>query len=270
MLPAGLMAKAIHLCAAGLSTAMLPPQSTENLYAVVIHSGAQLLHQPDNLADAQATVRDLLALGADFDAGPLAINGRDFASYGVTSASVFDPCALSHVDDALGSIAASSTPTVSTIAALVHQAFGARITDTLRPVNASYGALHSWHKVGQAVDFVPAGGVLSITRAQIRALMAAHGIRLLELLGPGDSGHSNHWHVAFARPGQVIDHIRQQEGDEDWIVAPASDRAVPTTTLANADAPTAPVSAPSLTAKAPPHWDVFALAQWRAGHGGGS
>lgn len=269
MLPAGLMAKAIHLCAAGLSTAMLAPQSSENLYAVVIHSGAQLLHQPDNSADAQATVRDLLTRGADFDAGPLAINGRDFASYGVTPASVFDPCALSRVDDAPAPIAGGNIPTVSTIAALLRQAFGARITDTLRPVNASYGALHSWHKVGQAVDFVPAGGVLSITRAQIRELMSAHGIRLLELLGPGDPGHSNHWHVAFARPGQVIDHIRQQEGDEDWIVAPMPDDTAPTT-LASADRPTAPASAPLLTAKAPPRWDVFALAQWRAGHGDGS
>lgn len=248
---------------------MLPPQSSENVYTVVIHSGAQLLHQPNNFADAQATVRDLLTLGADFNAGPLAINGRDFASYGVTPASAFDPCALSHVDDARASIAASDAPTVSTITALVRQAFGARITDSLRPINATYGALHSWHKVGQAVDFIPAGGLLTITRAQIRALMSARGIRLLELLGPGDPGHSNHWHVAFARPGQVIDHIRQQEGDEDWIVAPASD-GMAHTTLASADAPTAPASAPSLTAKAPPHWDVFASAQWRAGHGGGS
>src|SRR3546814_13107053 len=28
--------------------------------------------------------------------------------------------------------------------------------------------------------------------------MAANGIRIVELLGPGDPGHSDHWHVAFA------------------------------------------------------------------------
>src|SRR3546814_5957477 len=68
----------------------------------------------------------------------------------------------------------------------------------VRPVDAGYGAKGSYHKTGQAVDFVPRGGVGAISRAQIRALMAANGIRVLELLGPGDPGHSDHWHVAFA------------------------------------------------------------------------
>src|SRR3546814_19067670 len=64
-----------------------------------------------------------------------------------------------------------------------------RITDMVRPVDAGYGAKGSYHKTGQAVDFVPRGGVGAISRAQIRALMAANGIRVLELLGPGDPGH---------------------------------------------------------------------------------
>jgi hypothetical protein len=266
MLPVALTAKAIQLCAAGLGGGVRPAPAA---YAITVHAGATLSRQPVAKADAEATVRDLVTLGADFEAGPLAISGRDFATYGVTPASVFDPCALAHIDDRPMDVPASGVPTVSNVAAMVRRAFGARITDTIRPMNAGYGARYSWHKFGQAVDFVPAGGVNSITRDQIRALMGQSGIRLIELLGPGDRGHSNHWHVAFARPGQVIDRTRPIEEDEDWIVnvasadAPAS---VPVGTVAHA----APASVLQTAAKAPPQWDVFASAEWRASQGGGS
>lgn len=270
MLPAGLLAKAIHLCAAGLSVAGVPAPANENLYVINVYAGATLLRQPTNADDAAATVRDLLALGADFDAGPLGISGRGFGSDGVTPASVFSPCALGHIDADAPTSPVTGLPAVSDVVALVRQAFGARITDTIRPVNASYGALHSWHKVGQAVDFVPAGGVMAINREQIRTLMAAHGIRLLELLGPGDPGHANHWHVAFARPGQSVDPSAMREGDEDWIVTPQQTGALPAPSIAKADAPYAPTPALHLAAKAPPSWDVFASARWRQSQGDGS
>ena len=267
MLPAVLTAKAIQLCAAGLGAAVTTPAPP---YAIIVHTGASLTRQPDNEADAEATVRDLLALGADFDAGPLAIKGRDFATYGITPASVFDPCALAQVDDGSQRASIPTTATVSGVTALLRRAFAARITDTIRPMNATYGARYSWHKFGQAVDFVPAAGVNSITRDQIRALMGQSGIRLIELLGPGDRGHSNHWHIAFARPGQVIDRIRPVEEDEDWIVNVASADVRRPSALSGTDAPSAPVSALQPTEKAPPRWDVFAAEEWRVSHGGGS
>jgi hypothetical protein len=237
-------------------------------YAITVHTGAVLAREPATEADAQATVRDLLALGADFEAGPLAINGRDFAADGVTPATVFDACTLAHVEAAPAPVPMSGAPTVLKVAALLRRAFDARITDTLRPTNASYGALHSWHKVGQAVDFVPSAGVMSINRDEIRALMASNGIRLLELLGPGDRGHANHWHVAFAHPGQVIDGIRPIEGDENWMVnvASAGDHANHTNYAPYA----ASASAPPPAKEAPPQWDVFAAQDWRAAHGSGS
>lgn len=219
--------------------------------------------------DAVATVRDLIALGADFEAGPLAINGRDFATYGVTPASVFDACALVHIEANAQSERVAEPATVSSVSTLLWHAFGARITDTIRPRNASYGARYSWHKFGQAVDFVPAGGVNSINRDQIRALMGQSGIRLIELLGPGDRGHSNHWHVAFARPGQVIDRTRPIEEDEDWIVNVASADG-PASTPVGTEAHTAPALVLQTAANAPPQWDVFASAEWRASQGGGS
>ena len=267
MLPVGLTAKVIQLCAAGFGAAMSPPPTA---FAITVHTGATLSREPVNAADAEATVRDLIALGADFTAGPLEIAGRDFATYGVTPASVFDACALAHIDDGQSPAGPLGTPSVSNVAALVRRAFGARITDTIRPMNASYGARYSWHKYGQAVDFVPAGGVNSINRDQIRTLMGQSGIRLIELLGPGDRGHSNHWHVAFARPGQVIDRTRPIEEDEDWIVNVAQADVPSSTTPLDPEAPPAPASALVSAVKAPPQWDVFASEEWRAAHGGGS
>jgi hypothetical protein len=266
MLPAGLTAKAIQLCAAGFGGGVTPLPAP---YAISVHAGAALSREPVTEADAELTVRDLIALGADFVAGPLAISGRDFATYGVTPASVFDPCALAHIGDGTAGTPAGGAPTVSNVTALVRRAFGARITDTIRPMNASYGARYSWHKFGQAVDFVPAGGVNSINRDQIRALMGQSGIRLIELLGPGDRGHSNHWHIAFARPGQVIDRTRPIEEDEDWIVNVASADG-PASTPVGTEAHIAPASALQTAGKAPPQWDVFASAEWRASQGGGS
>lgn len=182
---------------------------------------------------------------------------------------MFDPCALARIDDGQSPAGLSGTPSVSNVAALVRRAFGARITDTMRPMNASYGARYSWHRFGQAVDFVPAGGDNSISRDQIRALMGQSGIRLIELLGPGDRGHSNHWHIAFARPGQVIDRTRPIEEDEDWIVNVASADG-PASTPVGTEAHTAPASVLQTAAKAPPQWDVFGRAEWRASQGGGS
>ncbi len=215
-------------------------------------------------------MRDLIALGADFEAGPLAIRGRDFATFGITPATVFDACAFAHIEDDQSSIGSVSAPSVSNVAALVRRAFGARITDTIRPGNASYGARYSWHKSGQAIDFVPAGGVNAIDRDQVRALMGQSGIRIIELLGPGDRDHANHWHVAFARPGHVIDRIRPIEGDEDWLITVAQGEAPSSPTPVGAEAPTARASTLAYAAKAPPQWDVFANQEWRAVHGGGS
>ena len=215
-------------------------------------------------------MRDLIALGADFSAGPLKIAGRDFASYGITASTVFDACALAHIEDDQSPVGSHAAPSVSNVAALVRRAFGARVTDTIRPMNASYGARYSWHKYGQAIDFVPAGGVDAIDREQVRALMGQSGMRIIELLGPGDRGHANHWHVAFARPGQVIDRTRPIEGDEDWLITVAKGDAPSLPAPVGVKASTAPASTLAYAAKAPPQWDVFANQDWRAAHGGGS
>lgn len=270
MLAKALTAKAIQMCAAGTAAALTP---TAN-YEISVHSGPALVRQPDNAADAEATVRDLIARGADFDAGPLAINVQDFDRFGVTPASLWDACALARASADAGG------PSLASVVELVRSAFGARITDTARPMNAKYGAEHSWHKYGQAVDFVPLAGLHSIDRAQIRAVMAANGIRLVELLGPGDPGHSNHWHIAFARADQPASERVPGEGNEAWNVTIAASDAVPiapaslTVSPSSASSPQSavtPAAHPAILAqKAPPQCDVFAVAEWKQRQGDGS
>lgn len=168
MLTVGPTAKAMQRCTAALEGSVVPVPAT---YAITVHAGAALSRQPDAKADAEATVRDLTTFGADFDAGPLAISGRGFATYGVTPASVFDACALAHIDDgAAGTV--DGAPTVS-------------------------------------------------------------------------------------------------NEDEDWIVNVASADA-PASAPVGTDARTAPPSVLQTAAKAPPQWDVFASAEWRASQGAGS
>lgn len=145
-------------------------------------------------------------------------------------------------------------------------AFGGRITDTVRPMNASYGAANSYHKYGQAVDFVPRGGVGAISRQQIRAVMAANGIRVVELLGPGDRDHDDHWHVAFATDGGAP----VLPASAPWTVAVSDAR-----DAADRDGQSAPILLAAATSiqvdgvtmegaeGPPPAWDVFAVADWQ-------
>lgn len=155
--------------------------------------------------------------------------------------------------------------TARNVGQVLLDAFGGRITDTVRPMNASYGAANSYHKFGQAVDFVPRGGVGAITREQIRALLAANGIRIVELLGPGDPDHDDHWHVAFAAdnrppllpttpPWAVAVSYEDEAADSGGRSAPVLLAAAFSVdgdggTIAEAEAP-------------PPSWDVFAVADW--------
>lgn len=64
---------------------------------------------------------------------------------------------------------------------------------------------NSYHYRGQAVDFVPKGGMGSMTKAQVRELFESRGIQIAELLGPGDKGHSNHFHVAWKKGKFALD-----------------------------------------------------------------
>lgn len=117
-------------------------------------------------------------------------------------------------------------------------ALGGRITDAERPWNANYGAENSYHKYGQAVDFVPVGGMRSLTKRDISALLEEAGIEVLELFGPGDPDHDDHFHIAFALE------VKKSESDFEGQVGE--------------DQTVVEVAEPE-----PPLWDVFAHAAWR-------
>ncbi len=108
-------------------------------------------------------------------------------------------------------VSARTDTSLAVVETVLRTSFDARITDDCRPMSARYGARNSHHKYCQAVDFVPRAGLASITRDQIRAEMAANGIPVVELLGPGDPGHADHWHLAFGSQGTP----RQFAGEAD-------------------------------------------------------
>ena len=94
-------------------------------------------------------------------------------------------------------------------------------------VTSTTGGKHvagSYHYRGQAVDFVPKGGMGSVSKAEIRAYLESQGIQIKELLGPGDKDHDDHFHVAFgktrrdseqiARAGQRAENSDTRNQDE--------------------------------------------------------
>lgn len=127
--------------------------------------------------------------------------------------------------------------TADEVGELLTSAFGGKITDTVRPLNASYGAENSFHKVGQAVDFVPQGGVHAISKPDILAILSRNGVRVIELLGPGDADHDDHFHIAFANEYSAL---------QDAEKAAVADEGRPQKEVR----------------EKPPRWDVFAYTAW--------
>ncbi|WP_201514174.1 D-Ala-D-Ala carboxypeptidase family metallohydrolase [Sphingobium sp. S6] len=78
------------------------------------------------------------------------------------------------------------------------------------------GVANSRHLRDQAVDFVPAGGMGAVSKDEIRAYLAEQGIRIEELLGPGDKKHDNHFHVGFSKTRRNSEQIaRSQQSAEN-------------------------------------------------------
>lgn len=96
------------------------------------------------------------------------------------------------------------TATTAQVSKLLLEAFGGTITSTT-------GGKHvkgSYHYKSQAVDFVPSGGMGSISKEQIRSIAEGAGLQIKELLGPGDKNHSDHFHLAWAGGKGQMDSAR--------------------------------------------------------------
>lgn len=124
-------------------------------------------------------------------------------------------------------IAAANRPDASragvtpkSVSKLLTDEFGGAITSTT-------GGKHvpnSFHYRGQAVDFVPRGGVGSVTKDQIRSFLEAQGVNIKELLGPGDRGHNDHFHVAFGKNQRGQDEIDRRRTSAEARVEAQGDR----------------------------------------------
>lgn len=94
------------------------------------------------------------------------------------------------------------TLTSASVAKLLREELpGVRITSTTGDKHVK----NSYHYRNQAVDFVPAGGMSSMTKADVRRIFESRGIEIVELLGPGDKNHSNHFHVAWTKGKLALD-----------------------------------------------------------------
>jgi uncharacterized protein YcbK (DUF882 family) len=69
------------------------------------------------------------------------------------------------------------------------------------------GAANSYHLSGTAIDIPLTLNGKPLTKAGIRAALEPAGVLIKELLGPGDKGHDDHFHIAFDKTRQGADKI---------------------------------------------------------------
>lgn len=97
---------------------------------------------------------------------------------------------------------------------------GAPITSGLRTQaqnRAAGGSPNSLHLIGQAIDVPLTVNGRPLTKTGIRSALEAAGVKVREILGPGDRGHDDHFHIGFDRKRQRPDQIAgaaQREADD--------------------------------------------------------
>jgi type IV secretion system protein VirB1 len=80
--------------------ALVRTESGFNPFAIGV-VGGHLERQPVSLAEALATVRELEARGFSYSVGLTQVNNRNFAKYGETAATLFEPCRNLHAGGAI-------------------------------------------------------------------------------------------------------------------------------------------------------------------------
>ena len=89
---AALLLSCAPLVAADTALALIRVESSGNPFAIGVVGGA-LMRQPTHLAEAVATATALERAGWNFSVGLAQINKHNFARYGLTTATAFNPCA---------------------------------------------------------------------------------------------------------------------------------------------------------------------------------
>ncbi|MCW1431406.1 D-Ala-D-Ala carboxypeptidase family metallohydrolase [Novosphingobium sp. JCM 18896] len=98
----------------------------------------------------------------------------------------------------------------------IARALGTTITSGLRSASRNAGvggAKNSYHLIGQAIDIPLTVNGRPITKEWIRQQLEPLGIQIKELLGPGDKGHSDHFHIAFGIKRLAPDQVRRLQDD---------------------------------------------------------
>ena len=88
------------------------------------------------------------------------------------------------------------------------------------------------HYLDRAIDFVPAGGVNSMTKDQVRDMLEGFGIKIRrnaqgveQLFGPGDKGHKDHWHFAWeGSSAPSVDKLRENDQDNSQLAVNNADK----------------------------------------------
>lgn len=73
------------------------------------------------------------------------------------------------------------------------------------------GGKNSYHLTGQAIDIPLTVNGKPLTKAGIRAVLEPLGVQIKELLGPGDKGHNDHFHIAFDKKRAGPDKIAENQ-----------------------------------------------------------
>ncbi|TCM17205.1 hypothetical protein EDF56_106321 [Novosphingobium sp. PhB165] len=107
---------------------------------------------------------------------------------------------------------AASDNSMGSMKALL-QSMGMRITSTTGGVHTA----NSDHYKGNAIDFVPSGGMGQYSKAQMRQMLEDAGVNIRrnaggveQFFGPGDKGHSDHFHVAWTGTASPEEAQRRQ------------------------------------------------------------
>lgn len=86
------------------------------------------------------------------------------------------------------------------------------------------GAKNSYHLSGQAIDIPLTLNGRPLTKEGIRAELESAGVIIKELLGPGDKGHDDHFHVAFSKTRGGPDQIEARREREREKAARETER----------------------------------------------
>lgn len=87
------------------------------------------------------------------------------------------------------------------------------------------------HFMDKAIDFVPKGGMGSMTKDEVRKMFQDLGVKIRtnaqgveQLFGPGDKGHNDHWHAAWEGSAPSTDALDQADTSNSQLAANTADK----------------------------------------------